>query len=233
MSLVSFFISLGFDFTLTVSQPSRPPPPFFFEIDEITESGLAAPNVDIHGNWMPSTDQNANVTFTAGATVSGKSWFCDKLRIYETPRPQAAQLYKTFSVYYSGGVGFWILKGDARQPPDDDGWHGLQFNYYNGDYSSYLTNAGQYPTLNLQPQDQDWADLLLPNTYHTHRAATSTHYGGLTGELPIFLALMAFSTSRDYLPGVLPFTLNNGVWVSTHNWKFQSELHSDVITLQS
>lgn len=168
-------------------------------------------------------ERGANTNFTPGVGVSGKQWFCDMLQIYEAQIPADAQLYKTFSVYYVGGVGFWVLNGDARRPPIDDDWHPLQFAYYNEDYSSYLTHAGQWQTLRLQPQDERWADMLLPSTNHTHTRATGTRYGGLTGELPVFLALLAFSTCREYLPNVLPTTLSNGAWISTHAWQMPSK----------
>jgi len=157
-------------------------------------------------------------------SVSGKQWFCNGQQIREiTRRPTRAELYKTFSVYYIGGVGFSILKGDARQPPDHDVWHPLQFAFYNDeDYSSFVTNAGQSHTLRLQPQDRRWAHLILPTTNHTHVQASSPDYGGIIGELPIFLALMAFTTSREYLPAVLPHTFINGTWEPTHQWRMES-----------
>jgi hypothetical protein len=116
-----------------------------------------------------------------------------------------------------------VLKGDARRPPDDDDWHPLQFSYYNdNDYSSYLTNAGQAQTLRLQPQDRSWANLLLPTTNHTHTQSNHVNYGGVVGELPIFLALLAFTTSREYLPNVLPRLFINSEWVTSHSWQMES-----------
>ncbi|KAJ4377567.1 hypothetical protein N0V83_000392 [Neocucurbitaria cava] len=198
-------------------------PPYIFQIDEIAEHPEAFSDTDGHGNWKPSTDRNSNYTLGGGG-VTGKQWFCNTQRIFEIPqRPANAQPYKTFSVYYVGGVGFYVLKGDARSPPDDDVFHKLQFNYYNNhDFSSYLTDAGQYHTLRLQPQDQRWAHMLLPNIYHSDQTAPSQQYGGIIGELPIFLALMAFTTSRNYLPSVLPHTFTGGAWVQSHQWQMQS-----------
>jgi hypothetical protein len=173
---------------------------------------------------MPSVGQGANINFTPGVGVSGKQWFCDTIRIYETPIPRDAQFYKTFSVYYVGGVGFWVLNGDARRPPNDDDWHPLQFAFPNTDYAAYLTNAGQSQALHMQPQDGRWAHMLLPTTNHTHNPAPTAEWGGLIGELPILLALVAFSTSREYLPSVLPYTFSNGSWVTSHDWQMPSEL---------
>jgi hypothetical protein len=176
---------------------------------------------------MPSTDPGANITFTASLGVSGKQWFCNRERIYEvTQRPPGALHYKTFSTYYIGGVGFSVLRGDARWPQNGDTWHPLQFAYYDDKtYSSFLTNAGQSQTLRLQPQDRRWADLILPNTNHTSTPATRQDWGGVVGELPIFLALLAFSTSREYLPNVLPRTFIKGVWSPTHDWQMDRKLN--------
>jgi hypothetical protein len=158
--------------------------------------------------------------------TSGRYWLCNGQQIEEIGEcPAGSQLYKTYSVYYVGGVGFWILQGDARNPPPCNVFHKLQFDYYDSvGYTSYLTNVGQYSTLRLQPQDRRWADMLLPNIYHSSTPTTSQQYGGVVGELPIFLALMAFSTSRGELPGVLPYMFRSGAWVPTHQWLRDSKL---------
>jgi hypothetical protein len=122
-------------------------------------------------------------------------------------------------MYYAEGSGFWVLKGDGRTPPPDDDWHKLRFDTYDNRGSSYLTNAGQLSTLHVQPYTEQWASLLLPDIYHSRTAATPELPGGLTGELPIFLGLMAFTTTREYLQGVLPRTFSADRWLATHNWQ--------------
>jgi hypothetical protein len=122
-------------------------------------------------------------------------------------------------MYYAEGSGFWVLKGDGRAPPPDDDWHKLRFDTYDNRGSSYLTNAGQLSTLHVQPRTEQWASLLLPDIYHGQTPATREQPGGLTGELPIFLGLMAFTTTRENLQGVLPYTFSRGRWNATHNWQ--------------
>ncbi|RYN36908.1 hypothetical protein AA0112_g4743 [Alternaria arborescens] len=197
-------------------------PPFIFQVDEIFENlGDAPDQLDRHGIWQPTTAPNASHNYTPGVGASGKTWLCDGLQIREVMFPMTAQWYKTYSVYYASGAGFWVLKGDARNPPSDDVFHKLQFNYYqHPPESSYLTSSGQYNMLRVQPQDP-WANLLLPDIYHTSAAPSSPQYGGLVGELPIFLALMAFTTSREYLPSVLPHLFTRGNWVPSHTWQFK------------
>jgi hypothetical protein len=55
--------------------------------------------------------------------------------------------------------------------------------------------------------------MLLPDIYHGP-AYSAPGYGGLTGDLPIFLALMAFSMKPDRLPTQLPKLMRNGDWVT-------------------
>jgi hypothetical protein len=132
-------------------------------------------------------------------------------------------VYKQFSMYYAEGSGFWVLRGDGRTPPPDDDWHKLRFDDNRG--SSYLTNAGQLSTLHVQPSTGQWASQLLPDIYHSRTPATREQPGGLTGELPIFLGLMAFTTTRENLQGVLPYTFSGGRW-TTHTWQAPRTHHS-------
>lgn len=186
-------------------------PPFLFRIDEIGEDPNAASHVDRMGNWIPCTDPGTNRRIAGG--VSGRFWFCDTQRIYTVPHlPADATLYKRFSVYFGGGYGFWVLRGDATSPPEGENWHPLRFEHSDQDYSSFLTNAGDQPILRVQRSDQQWPRMLLPDIYHTPVRTVSQQYGGLTGELPIFLALIAFSTSREWLPNVLPTVFTGGAW---------------------
>ncbi|KAF2647821.1 hypothetical protein K491DRAFT_685214 [Lophiostoma macrostomum CBS 122681] len=186
-------------------------PPFLFTIDEIKEHPEAIAHYDGLGNWIPCTDANAN--FRIGGGVSGRPYYCDRQQIYEVAQlPTGAVKYKQFSTYFLGGYGFWILRGDACSPKDDN-WHPLRFDHHDRSYASFVTNAGQHNTLRVQREDQAWAKLLLPDIYHTPMRTEDTRYGGLIGELPIFLALIAFSTSREYLPSVLPRVFSQGSWV--------------------
>lgn len=196
---------------------SRKQPPFFFQMVEIEEDEEASAHYDNRGNWIPSTDAGANRRVSGG--VSGMYWFCDGERIYRVDSPPQGSLgYKRFSVYYGGGYGFWVLKGDALNPSDEATWHPLRFEHSPINYSSYLTPAGTESILRVQRTDQQWPRMLLPDIYHTSVRSETSSYGGLTGELPIFLALIAFSTSKDWLPNVLPIVFVGGAW-TTHEYQ--------------
>ncbi|KAF2191808.1 hypothetical protein K469DRAFT_804780 [Zopfia rhizophila CBS 207.26] len=190
-------------------------PPYIFRIDEIQETREAAHYATARYHWIPSTDRGAHVRIGGGA--SGTIWYCNRQQIYSLPQfPPGCALYKVFSVYYSEGHGFWVLRGDATNPPASETWHPLSFDHEGHEYSSFLTNAGQQPTLYCQRADQHWPRMLLPDIYHSRVPTTGT-YGGLIGELPIFLALVAFSVARQLVPQILQQLFIGGAWI-THNY---------------
>ena len=181
-----------------------------FRIDEIREAEDAASNADAFNYWLPSTEPGANVRIHS--PTSGGYFMCDGQKIYRTSGPRGA-LYKTFSLYYSQG--FWVMEGDATTATGDQPWRRLNFDW-EPDYSSFLSNAGQRSRLAIQRSDQYWPRMLLPDIYHAQRQTPHTSYGGLIGELPIFLALMAFSINRDYVEWVMTNCFVDGQW-RTHN----------------
>lgn len=54
--------------------------------------------------------------------------------------------------------------------------------------------------------------MLLPNIYQTRPVALDQRYGGMKGELPIFLALIALSMDRQYVRQILPQLFTGGAW---------------------
>lgn len=146
-------------------------------------------------------------------------WLCDGLqlrRLGDTEVPGSLQHHKTFSMYYSDGKGFVVLKGDATDPDPDEVWLPLCFEHDQSDnYSSYLTNAKEHPALYCWRADQRWVRLLLPDVYHGSNTVQQP-YGALKGDLPIFLALVAFSMPVDQVKTSLPFMFHSGRW-QAHN----------------
>lgn len=195
-------------------------PPFLFQINEIEEDPDAAEHLDNRGHWNPSREKNSHRYVRSQGLVTGSWWFCDRQRIQELNHPNlpaTSQHYKTISMYYCGGLGFWILDEDALDLRDDSWqiWHPLRFTHTDPDYSSYATSAGDKPTLRLQRSDQTWPRLLLPDIYHAHHIIADDRYigyGGLKGDLPVLLALLALSTNREELRRVLPTTFTGGSW---------------------
>lgn len=201
-------------------------PPFFFSISEIKPSVHAPPHAAIYGRWIPGSRPGDNVSFPH---VPLHVFSCDgqSFRPYYVTNwpPQGSEHYKSFSIYYAEGHGFWILKGDARnmstspgpgpKPDDGEAWRPLKFSYpsdygFPHDGSAYLCNAGERNALYTQRQDQHWQAVLLPNIYHAQAQNSPRPHGGLQGELAILLGLMALSTNRDWVAEALPRMFTNG-----------------------
>lgn len=208
---------LPFSSFRVTSDTLAPQTSFIFQINEVRESLDANPYVDIYGHWTPSYNPRDNAIVDEG--VSGVWWACDGTRIYavgENYLPRGIRHYSTYSVFFSGGSGFRVLHGNAMNPRAGDAYRSLGFQHNEGDaFSSSLTNVLQGTTLSCHRADQAWVSMLLPNTYHGPRT-TGQGYGGLKGELPIFLALVALSMPATSLHTQLPRMFQNGEW-QVHN----------------
>lgn len=115
-------------------------------------------------------------------------------------------------MFFSGGLGFGVMNGDALVPKADDAWYPLSFEHDDNDgYSSYLTNISANPILRCQREDQIWSRMLLPEIYHGP-VTSYGQQGGLKGDLSIFLALVAFSLDPSYMQSYLPSIFHSGRW---------------------
>lgn len=174
--------------------------------------------MDLNGHWVPPYHPG-QTRVAQGKGATGTWWVCNGNQVYpvnENALPEDKIPYKTFSVFFSYGFGFRILRGDATNPPVGEAWYPLGFEHDDNDgYSSYLTNVLQQASLRCHRQDQAWVKMLLPNTFHGPEV-TATSWGALKGELPIFLALLALSMPHANVPTLLPFLFQNGQW-TTHN----------------
>lgn len=121
--------------------------------------------------------------------------------------------YNTFSVFFVAGRGFQVLRGDATLPTPEERWRCLRFQHKDG--HSIVTNAGDQEAMRFHQEGAQWPAMLLPDIYHG-RGTRSQSRGGLTGELPIFLALIALSMPASYLPAWLPDMFRT----DTSGWRF-------------
>ena len=119
--------------------------------------------------------------------------------------------FKTYSLFYSRGFGLWVLNSDATNPRAGTAWHPLRFDHGHIHQSSYLTHAGQEEAMEWQRNDQSWAYMLLPTTYHG-AAPPDPRYGGLVGELSILLGLAALSMPPANLQQWLPWMFQESQW---------------------
>jgi hypothetical protein len=200
---------------------------FFFRIDEFIEHPEAIEQYDQDGRWIPMALAGYNIR-QHGLGVSGQWWHCDgqKIRPKSNWSPPAGSVpYKIFSTIYSAGHGFHVLRGDATDPPEGETWHDLSFDWDETTLSSALTNAGFSRSLRVHNPNSRWPRILLPDIYHGPEYS-GTDYGGLTGELAIFLALIALSMKPDRLRTQLPKMMADGEWKEhqgSHHRKFLLE----------
>jgi hypothetical protein len=125
--------------------------------------------------------------------------------------PAHSSHHTTFSTVFSAGHGFHVLEGDAISSVNDNTWHDLWFDWNAATFASALTNAGTQRALRVQNPKAFWPHMLLPNIYHGP-PYTVEGFGGLTGELAIFLALVAMSMKPERLLTELPKLTEGGKW---------------------
>ncbi|KAH7071411.1 hypothetical protein BKA63DRAFT_72403 [Paraphoma chrysanthemicola] len=191
-------------------------PQYIFCINEFTEHPDA---VEQHEgqNWKPVAQPLWNIPLAGGA--SGRWWHCDGNNIRLLPAdwqpPAGSRPYKVFSTMYGDGHGFWILRGDATAPTGSEDFRQLWFNWDEQDLSSSISNVGQQRTLRVQNSSTGWPRMLLPDIYHGPQY-DAPNYGGLTGDLPVFLGLLALSMKPERLLTELPRLMKNGGWGEHH-----------------
>ena len=162
------------------------------------------------GHWEPGK------SISRFDGISKTLWSCDDnymRRLSDSPRK--IKLYSNASVYYAEGYGFWVSHEDpfgAFGAYLDGRWKPLTFEHNEIDYSSYLTNSGVSGRLRCQRPDQLWQRMLLPEIYHSPAIAKDPTHGGLSGDLPIFLALIALSMSREDLITNMGDMYRQGQW---------------------
>jgi hypothetical protein len=207
------------------SQSLRSSVKFYFRIDEFTEHPEAIEQFDKNGRWCPVAISGYNIRIDGG--ISGQWYHCDGESIHHVSnwRPAGGEApYKTFSMIYSDGHGLHVLRGDATNPLQSETWQDLSFDWDETTLSSTLTNAGARRSLRVHNPNARWPRMLLPDIYHGPEYPGS-HYGGLTGDLPIFLALVALSMRPERLAAQLPRMMEDGEWIE-HERSHGRELNS-------
>jgi hypothetical protein len=163
-------------------------------------------------------------------------WFCNGQQISRPNWLHTTKPYSTSSTIYFGGRGFYVLRGDATDPSNGGAWHSLRFNHDQTRNSSALTHSGKSVMLLPHDAKATWPRMLLPDIYHNSEEENSddnldgkyslgiikTHnvqgsFGGLTGDLAIFLALLAFSRRPDTLATEIPKLMHDGEWAASHS----------------
>ncbi|KAF2841249.1 hypothetical protein M501DRAFT_989787 [Patellaria atrata CBS 101060] len=147
--------------------------------------------------------------------------------------------FKTYSTYYNAGnfytinhnainkkVGDGLREGETDDrdaehgdtEEEEDGeyecWQNLHFDWNSNFCSSYARMAGAYPRLYAQREDQSWAKMLLPETYHAEPPnwTTDRRYGAFNGDLPLVLSLVAFSFPAAQMSTLFEASFQGSRW---------------------
>jgi len=196
-------------------QPQRAQKPaFIFRIDEIQQSRDEIEKIDKDGNWIPLLIPGSIRRRNRGYGASGQYWYFNGyslVRLQTAELPKGAGAFSTFSMFYSQPYGFRVLRGDATAPDDDETWLPLMFEHDIGRGSSGVCNVGHGHAMLCHRPQTVWLNMLLPSPYFGPPTQDPMR-GGLRGELPVFLALIAFSMKPREISQVLPQMVQNGIW---------------------
>jgi len=200
------------------------------------------PSTDKVGRWWPPTKYGTNQLHHGDHY--GKVYYCDGQKIkrssFPAPPFPPVEHFKTYSVYFDEDI-FWITIGDATttqvgeeiqrvgEPAytgaKSDGWHRLAFSYDDDEtYASSISHTGDHRKLRFQHSDQKWVKMLFPHCYHAedvreNKPGTNiANYGGLTGDLPLFLALVMFSVPASSAEWAWTNLFVGGQWIP-HNYQ--------------
>ncbi|KAK1060889.1 hypothetical protein LTR74_011465 [Friedmanniomyces endolithicus] len=144
--------------------------------------------------------------------------------------PTTAQRYNQYSVYHDHAY-IWAVDFDASQEKVGDGrddsadrvepeverqegevdnhdWETLTFHELS-QYRSYAGLRLELQHLRLRSSTQIWPDQILPDTYRATQSTPHQGYGGLVGELPLLISLMALALPPSFVPTGLPSCMAN------------------------
>ncbi|KAK6431822.1 hypothetical protein LTR95_012011 [Oleoguttula sp. CCFEE 5521] len=152
--------------------------------------------------------------------------------------------YGTCSMYFANAC-IWVVNCDATQQAIHDGedndtpdrgrthpqefatrdWSHVQFNAVSAKPDvwkkvSYVTYDGAQEKLLYQRNDQQWARKLFPDRYSQmgeRSIGTDPQLGGLVGDLPILLGLVALSVDPRGMQDRIPAIVRGPPWVLPHD----------------
>jgi hypothetical protein len=191
-----------------------PLPRIWFEIASLTPAERFRQRHDAHGYWLPPRPRGSNVKgptswfeYMSGQTTSAT----------KPPTRQSRKHYKTYS-FHTDRSRIFIYPSDAcvKQVGDGSGnpkmidWRELSFHWMRkGDtITSQVTCVGKGISLHKWYSDRGQHQELLPARYHANSNDPSDTTeqlpsGGLTGELPVLVALIVLSVPSQDFKGYL------------------------------
>lgn len=183
---------------------------------------------DNHGTWLPPR-RNNQLLRAAGCPAGQYFYFngvTKRSTLYVPPPgyvlPPGAEVYKECSVYVNRAK-FWTVSYDATRQavlegPNCQDWHEIAFHYSGQTWTSYVDHAGEHERLLVQRPNQIWVNQLLPDRYHAAQSIADEYpqFGGMVGDLPLILALIAFSMAPQYVSSTMERCVHGHAW-ALHN----------------
>jgi hypothetical protein len=160
-------------------------------------------------------------------------FYCNGQTISLAELPEEAVLCGCYSLYYAQtyiwAINFdvskhWVSDGVGQAPapaeatpPHDGNWKLLSFEHNDEDFSSVACYGGEHFQLRTQRPDQAWVTRLLPQFFHapTESRTQDMRYGGLSGDLPLILGLIALTIHPDHVPWLFQNCFRDGDFVQT------------------
>ncbi|KAK4565870.1 hypothetical protein LTR86_003719 [Recurvomyces mirabilis] len=221
---------------LDEADPSKPS--FYFTLQALRMHPQATPIYAAQRRWWPPKRLGENV-----ASPHALFYYDGENTERSDADMNNLEPYKEFSLYHDHGV-FWLYPGDAsaeqvgdgrdghgRLPPtsadansdvdteeDNPDWAMLNFELLPS-RSSYASTNTRQRRLPLRRRHQLWPDQLLPDPHQVEAEAASytsnPEHGGLNGELPVLLGLMAMALPQQHMFAMLPSCIVNP-WLVPH-----------------
>ena len=112
-----------------------------------------------------------------------------------------------FETSASSGYSTETEEGQVSQEDEDD-WVSMSFNHLTNSVS-YAGRRLQKWRLCVERDDQDWARQILPDVYMAQAQPDNPQHGGLIGDLPLLLGLIAFAVRDTEATTVLPRVISD------------------------
>lgn len=183
---------------------------FYFRITNIAPRPGSRPRGMPRGVWLPPEGGNSIAT-------SSQLFYFDGRTVYDVTYsvnpPAGSQEFGVCSMYHDFST-FWAVDYDATQhlvnQADNRDWTAVGFDHSTPTINWVGIGGGQR-RLGVQ-RNQSWVHALFPENHQPRRYSTDERYGGLCGELPVIIALIAFSMDPEYLAHVLTHCMREGTW---------------------
>ncbi|KAJ9639970.1 hypothetical protein H2199_006203 [Coniosporium tulheliwenetii] len=186
--------------------------------------------------------------------IPGRILYCNgqSIRLWEGPLPTGTWDHRVLSIYHTLGR-FYAIAYDATKHQVGDGddgdgpaydsddnddspfyadWSVLGFRYggqaRDGCHLSSATVPAEQFALYAHQSEQRWPTMLFSDIYH---ARDRSHRGGLIAELPVVLALVAFSTQPAWVESTLMNLFKNGIWGAHYDQHGRHDRRGMVVTV--